>query len=90
MTRVGEEMTAETEPPAVEAVRVSTAFLGINHNFTGKGPPVLFETMVFGGALDGDCNRTATWEEAEKQHLATLARVIQTLPSNVKVRSALP
>lgn len=27
---------------------VSTVFLGLDHSF-GEGPPVLFETMVFGG-----------------------------------------
>jgi hypothetical protein len=33
------------------AVRVSTVWLGINHNFSG-GPPKTFETMFFGGPLD--------------------------------------
>lgn len=92
MARVVEEVCAGTEPPEsiVEAVRISTAFLGIDHNFTGRGPPLLFETMVFGGALDGECGRTATWEEAEKEHAETLARVLRMMPPNVKVRSALP
>jgi hypothetical protein len=26
---------------------VSTVFLGIDHNWSGKGPPILFETMIF-------------------------------------------
>lgn len=26
---------------------VSTVFLGINHNWSNKGPPILWETMVF-------------------------------------------
>jgi hypothetical protein len=26
---------------------VSTVWLGINHRFTGDGPPVIFETMIF-------------------------------------------
>jgi len=26
---------------------VSTVFLGLDHNFFGKGKPILFETMVF-------------------------------------------
>lgn len=26
---------------------ISTVFLGIDHNFLGKGGPILFETMVF-------------------------------------------
>ena len=50
--------------------RVSTVFLGINHNFFGKGKPVLFETMIFGGKYDKDEYqvRYSTWEEAEKGH----------------------
>lgn len=31
----------------VDGLRVSTVFLGIDHNFTGNGPPVLWETMLF-------------------------------------------
>jgi hypothetical protein len=29
---------------------VSTVFLGLDHNFGMNGPPILFETMVFGPA----------------------------------------
>jgi hypothetical protein len=49
-------------------VRVSTVFLGLDHNHFGVGAPLLFETMVFGGEHDGDAWRCSTWEEAEKQH----------------------
>lgn len=28
-------------------IMVSTVFLGIDHNHTSKGPPILFETMIF-------------------------------------------
>ena len=48
-------------------VDVSTVFLGINHQF-GDGPPLLFETMVFGGELDGKQDRYSTWEQAESGH----------------------
>jgi len=27
--------------------RISTVWLGINHNFIGEGPPIIFETMIF-------------------------------------------
>jgi hypothetical protein len=47
---------------------VSTVFLGIDHNFTGKGDPVLFETMIFGGPADGECKRATTWANALKNH----------------------
>ena len=49
-------------------VRVSTVFLGIDHNW-GGGEPLLFETMVFGGPLDGEiCLRYPTWDRAENGH----------------------
>lgn len=51
---------------------VSTIFLGIDHQFD-QGPPLLFETLVFGGTRDGYMERCATWEEAEVQH----ARVVK-------------
>jgi hypothetical protein len=40
----------------VEGVRISTVFLGLDHSF-GAGSPVLFETLVFGGPLDGEMDR---------------------------------
>ena len=33
--------------PGGESVRVSTVFLGIDHNHGMYGPPVLWETMIF-------------------------------------------
>ena len=48
-------------------VTISTVFLGLDHNF-GEGCPALFETMVFGGKLDEQMERYATWDEAEKGH----------------------
>ena len=49
-------------------VRVSTVFLGIDHNWSGEGPPVLFETMVFGGPTNEDTYRCCTWDQAIEQH----------------------
>ena len=57
-------------------VRVSTVFLGIDHNHTLSGPPLLFETLVFGGKLDGDMDRCSTWQQAEAMHKRMLDRVI--------------
>ena len=48
-------------------VDVSTVFLGLDHNF-GAGPPLLFETMIFGGPNDGYQERYETWEQAEAGH----------------------
>lgn len=57
---------------AGERVQVSTVFLGIDHNFSMVGPPVLWETMVFGcpegGKLDQYCNRYTSAKDAKRGH----------------------
>jgi hypothetical protein len=54
---------------------VSTVFLGIDHNF-GDGPPILWETMVFGGKLDQEMDRCAgDQDQAEAMHENMVQRV---------------
>jgi hypothetical protein len=48
----------------VKSVRISTVFLGLDHA-VGGGRPLIFETMVFGGHLDGEQVRSSTYDEAE-------------------------
>jgi hypothetical protein len=62
---------AKTE---INHVTVSTVFLGLDHAF-GGGTPILFETLVFGGPLDGEMERYATWDQAEAGHKAIVERV---------------
>lgn len=50
-----------------DGIHVSTVFLGLDHSY-GDGPPMLFETMIFGGESGGDQWRYSTWEEAEAGH----------------------
>ena len=47
--------------------RVSTVFLGLDYQF-GKGRPILFETMCFGGLIEGEGERYSTWGEAVEGH----------------------
>jgi hypothetical protein len=58
-----------------DGTRVSTVFLGTNHNF-GDGPPLWFETMVFPkGKWEAlDCARYTTWAEAEAGHRAMVEK----------------
>ncbi len=50
------------------AGKVSTVFLGLDHNF-GDGPPILWETLVFGGPMNGQQTRCAgSREQAEAMH----------------------
>jgi len=48
-------------------IKVSTMFLGLDHSF-GDGPPMLYETVIFGGEHDQYQERYATEEEALKGH----------------------
>jgi hypothetical protein len=63
----------------IEEITVSTVFLGLDHSF-GVGPPVLFETMVFG--LQGEYQdehyqeRYCTYEEAIEGHKKVLQAVL--------------
>lgn len=63
-------VVAKTKIPNGE---VSTVFLGLNHRFTGNGPPLLFETLVFGGEHADHMERYATWAEAEEGHTRIVA-----------------
>lgn len=69
--------------------RISTVFLGLDHQW-GKGPPLVFETMVFDlteieyelkdgekftGHEDLECFRYSTWDDAEAGHKATVRRI---------------
>jgi len=48
-------------------ILISTVWLGIDHNFSGNGPPIIFETMVFDSEeslTDLDVCRYATEVEA--------------------------
>jgi hypothetical protein len=59
----------------VGEITVSTVFLGLNHNWGGKGPPLLFETMVFRNGDGDELWRSATWRKALSQHRRALALV---------------
>lgn len=55
-------------------VRISTVFLGLDQHL-GDGPPVLFETMIFGGDYDQYQWRYHTWDEAIAGHKAAVLLV---------------
>jgi hypothetical protein len=56
----------------VGTVKLSTVFLGLDHNWQ-SGPPILFETMIFGGPHDEYQDRYATRAEAVANHARLLA-----------------
>lgn len=59
--------------------RVSTVFLGIDMRPIGDGPPILWETMIFGGTLDGEQWRYSSREQAERGHQA-IVRLVAAVP----------
>jgi hypothetical protein len=59
----------------IRDVVISTVFLGLDYRMSRRGPPLLFETKVFGGSLDRFQNRCATWDKAEAMHAEAVALV---------------
>lgn len=53
---------------AIGNSEISTVFPGLDHSFSGDGPPLLYETMIFGGMHDEYQRRCSTWVEAEAMH----------------------
>lgn len=59
----------------VYGINISTVYIGINHRFDDDGPPLIFETMVFGGDMDGEMWRYGTREEALAGHQVAVSLV---------------
>jgi len=70
----------------IGGVRVSTVFLGIDHNWSPDGPPLIFETMVFRGPFDEEMQRYSTWEEAEHGHAKFVKAVTLSQTLNGRMR----
>ena len=64
-TRIGSDHVGD--------VWVSTVWLGLNHSWW-PGPPLIFETMVFGGPDNEEMERYATKEAALAGHDRWVAR----------------
>lgn len=60
------------------AIEISTVFLGNDHAFV-PGPPVLWETLVFGGPLDQETERYTSKADAVAGHQAMCERVAAAL-----------
>jgi hypothetical protein len=58
----------------ISGVQISTVWLGLDHQY-GDGPPLIFETMVFGGPMDQEMDRYSTLEEAKTGHRRMVTKV---------------
>lgn len=48
--------------------KVSTVFIGLDYGTFGDGQPLLYETMVFGGVMDGYVRRYTSRRAAREGH----------------------
>lgn len=66
-------------------VIVSTIFLGIDANYGNAGPPILWETMVFGGKYDQFQVRYASRSDALAGHDRFMALAFEGLTDRRRV-----
>ena len=66
----------------VNGVRISTVFLGLDHSYEGRGGPILWESMTFGGeawGVEQVCDRYRSLDEARAGH-ATIVEKAKGYP----------
>jgi len=78
LSRIDLRRVAETRMK--NGIYISTVFLGLDHNWSNYGPPLIFETMIFGGPHDQYQTRSSTWEEAEEHHRIAVAKAEEIFP----------
>ena len=69
----------------IDGIRISTVWLGQDLCPWIDGPPIIFETMCFGGPVDQEPYRCATWEQAQTQHeaMVTLCLLYSNYPASI-------
>ncbi|HEX4041080.1 MAG TPA: hypothetical protein VHY10_05215 [Xanthobacteraceae bacterium] len=77
------------EQTDVGDVRVSTVFLGFDHRLFGDGPPLVFETMIFGGPLNDEQWRYSSWDDAETGHAVAVKKARKALRAQPGVQVAI-
>ncbi len=71
--RIGEHW--EVAQDRVGDAKISTVFFGLDHNMTGIGPLVLWETMIFGGIFDEEQERYTSHEDALAGHARWVKKI---------------
>lgn len=64
----------EIHTAGADRITISTVFIGLGFSLDG-GPPLLFETMVFGGRADNWRWSYATWDAAAAGHKIIVERL---------------
>ena len=70
-------------------VYVSTVFIGIDHRWPGfpPGPPILFETLIFGGPLNHEGARYCSHDDALTGHKMCVKRARKAAGQRIKEES---
>jgi hypothetical protein len=67
---------------------VSTVFLGLDHRHFGRGPPLVFETMLFlNGKGTDEMDRYSSWDDAEIGHKAFVRKHLVDRKTRVKTET---
>ena len=68
----------------VMRIVISTVFLGLDMGWK-QDAPLIFETMIFGGPMDGDLDRCDTWDHAEGMHLQAVSEVTNAMRDTYRI-----
>jgi len=66
----------------LDKYEVSTVFLGLDHGYGFHGKPILFETMVFGPALEQYQTRCENYSEAIGMHTEAVEWVMNKIKND--------
>lgn len=67
--------------------RISTVWIGLDHQIEEEGPVLIYETMTFGECGEEiSCERCSTEEEAIKQHMLALERFVLPQPTEASAK----
>lgn len=81
-TPIGRRCVGHTQ--VTSQIEVSTVFVMIDMNFYGRGPPILFETMIFGGPLHHYTWRYSSWDDADVGHKMAVKRAREAIGQKVE------
>lgn len=73
----------------IDGVTISTVFTGVGYRCSSDMRPILFETLVFGGELNGEMTRCRTWAEAEVMHKKMVNKVMTLNPHRQMVEDVI-
>lgn len=86
--RIGHDFVGGAGTEADHVAAVSTVWLGLDHSWLEQGPPLIFETMIFGGLLADTQWRYSTEEQALEGHRKAVVLADQAVRDADRLRSS--